>query len=122
MSLHCRSRQRSNYIRVDDNPTNFDFQKNIFSFLYDNKQLSDEKIHQMKDELNRIHIKFSGEEEAHIRRRRLIHGQNCFHQQLVNLRNKSLRLNLAEKVDNLVQRNFTPKSFEEYQFNKQFTA
>lgn len=59
VSLHTRSLQRSNYIRIDDNPTNFDFKKNMFSLINDDTQLSDEKIMALKEELNRIHIKFS---------------------------------------------------------------
>ena len=118
LSLHTRTRQRSNYIRVDDNPTNFDFKKNMFSFLFDEKQLSEDKIMQMKEELNRIHIKFSGEEQAHQRRRTLLDGYHMFLQQLVNMRNKNIRLGLSERVDNMIERNYDVKSFTEYRFKK----
>lgn len=72
----------------------------------------------MKDELNRVHIKFSGEDEAHIRRRKLLNGCHIFLQQLVNLRNKNIRLSLSERIDTLIDRNYEVKSFTEYQFKK----
>lgn len=121
ISLHARTRQRSNYVRVDDNPINFNFQKNIFSALYDDEQLSDEKIMQMKEELNRIHIKFSGEDHAHKRRKQLLQSYHIFLQQLTNLRNKNIRFGLSQKVDHLVESHYKVNSFEDYQNKKYYT-
>ena len=74
----------------------------------------------MKEELNRIHIKFSGEEQAHSRKQILLEGYHMFLQQLTNIRNKNIRLSLSEKIDKLIETNYEVKSFEDYQYKKYY--
>jgi len=75
----------------------------------------------LKEELNRIHIKFSGEEQAHRRRNHLLGGYQQFYGQLVNLRNKNIRNGLSEKIDNLVEKDYEINSFDDYKFKKKYT-
>lgn len=54
-SLHTKVIQRSQYVKIDDNLLNFDFDK----FLgFKKNSVTDEYILKMKEELNRVHLKY----------------------------------------------------------------
>lgn len=54
-SLHTKVIQRSQYVKIDDNLLNFDFDQ----FLgFKKNRVTDEYIMKMKEELNRVHLKF----------------------------------------------------------------
>ena len=54
-SLHTMLIQRSRFVKLDDNLLNIDFESH---FNFSNKKLDDDRIKEMRDELNRVHLKY----------------------------------------------------------------
>lgn len=90
-SLHCKQIQRSEYVKIDDNLIEFDFDRRFGIKGTGNpnlKPLTDDEIRTRKDELNRVQIKYLSMNQVAERKNFIMAKKIQFLTKMNNLKNK----------------------------------
>ena len=88
-SIHTSQRQRSEYVKIDDNLLNFDFDKCLgVGMNSDLKPLSDSEIEERKEDLNRMQVKFISSKQVEDRKFKEMGQKQQFMVKIQNLKHK----------------------------------
>ena len=87
-SLHTTMLQRSEYMKLDDNLLNFDFDRSIFPWMKKTKRLTDQDIINKREDLNKVHCKYLSSDSVNTKNMFILGQKLQFMSKINRMKNK----------------------------------